>query len=107
MKFDFKNAHFLFYIYNEYSAKLQKAISGRGKNIMAPFEDKQKKYNLDYSTNTSTSKILHILNTLFENNQWFRSYIDGVNEFQSLIVRGKKLCLYVSEWIASVRNLWG
>ena len=28
------------YIYNEYSAKLQKAISGRGKNMMASFEDK-------------------------------------------------------------------
>ena len=41
-------------IYNEYSAKLQKAISGRGKNIMAPFEDSQKIQ--DYSTNTSTSK---------------------------------------------------
>ena len=30
-------------IYNEYSAKLQKAISGRGKNIMMPYKDKKKK----------------------------------------------------------------
>ena len=30
-------------IYNEYSAKLQKAISGRGKIIMVPYEDKQEK----------------------------------------------------------------
>ena len=29
-------------IYNKYSAKLQKAISGRGKNSVVPFEDKQK-----------------------------------------------------------------
>ena len=40
------------YIYNKFSAKLQKAITGRGKNIMAPIEDEQK----NKQTNKNKSK---------------------------------------------------
>ena len=84
-------------IYNEYSKK--KSNIWQRKNYNGAIWRQTRKYNLDTLQIQVHQKYytfwIHCLKTTSD----LASYIEGINEFQSLIVRGKKQTVFICVWM--------